>query len=102
MNLWRSNFVIKLTSWEYWPFGILQGPVFIYWLLLALKERSIFFFSASNPGILSGGMMGESKSEVLGLVPDGIKPKTFLVKLPATTKSVVGQMTSNKLSFPVI
>ena len=102
MKLWRSNFIIKLRSWEYWPFGILQGPVFIYWLLLALNERSIFFFSASNPGILSGGMMGESKSEVLELIPDVIKPRTFLVKLPATTSSVIEQMTSNGLSFPVI
>lgn len=94
--------MIKLRSWEYWPFGILQGPVFIYWLLLALKERSIFFFSASNPGILSGGMMGESKSAVLDLIPKEVKPKTFLVKLPATVKSVVDQMTSNDLSFPII
>jgi hypothetical protein len=102
MKLWRSNFIIRLRSWEYWPFGILQGPVFIYWLLLALKERSIFFFSASNPGILSGGMMGESKSEVLELIPDEIKPRTFLVKLPATVTSVLQQMTSNGLSFPII
>ena len=102
MKLWRSNFFIKLRSWEYWPFGILQGPVFIYWLLLALKERSIFFFSASNPGILSGGMMGESKSEVLELIPDDVKPRTFLVKLPASVESVVQQMNLNGLSFPII
>lgn len=98
----RSNFIIKLRSWEYWPFGIVQGPVFLYWLLLALKERSIFFFSASNPGILSGGMMGESKSEVLDLIPEKVKPKTILVRLPATTSSVVGQMSAIGLSFPVI
>jgi len=102
MKLLRSNFFIKLRSWEYWPFGILQGPVFLYWLLLALKERSIFFFSASNPSILSGGMMGESKSQVLELIPDEVKPKTFLVTLPATVTSVVEQMTSNGLSFPII
>ncbi|MEJ0031149.1 MAG: hypothetical protein WDO15_12575 [Bacteroidota bacterium] len=102
MKLLRSNFIIKLRSWEYWPFGILQGPVFIYWLLLALKERSIFFFSASNPGILSGGMMGESKAEVLELIPDGIKPKTYLVKLPATTESIVSEMKRHGFSFPVI
>jgi len=94
--------MIKLRSWEYWPFGILQGPVFIYWLLLALKERSIFFFSASNPGILSGGMMGESKSEVLDLVPDEVKPRTFLVKIPATAEAVLQQMTQRGLSFPLI
>jgi hypothetical protein len=98
----RSNFMIKLTSWEYWPFGIIQGPVFLYWLLLAARARSVFFFSASNPGILSGGMMGESKSDVLSMVPHEVKPKTLLVKLPATVESIVEQISANELSFPLI
>ena len=102
MKLLRSNFMIRLRSWEFWPFGILQGPVFIYWILLALKERSIFFFSASNPGILSGGMMGESKSEVLKMIPDGVKPKTYVVKLPATTVDVLQKIKEQGLSFPLI
>ncbi|MEP6789425.1 MAG: M24 family metallopeptidase, partial [Acidobacteriota bacterium] len=49
----------KLTHWEYWPFGIIQAPLFFYYPWLALKSRSLFFFSASNPGILMGGMFGE-------------------------------------------
>lgn len=106
MNLWRrfrhSTFIIKLTSWEYWPFGILQGPVFLYWLLLAARARSVFFFSASNPGILSGGMMGESKSDVLNLVPEDVKPKTLLIKVPAATDTVVKVMKDFGLTFPVI
>jgi len=102
LRITRSNFLIKLRSWEYWPFGIIQGPVFLYWLFLALRARSIFFFSASNPGILSGGMMGESKSDVLNLVPDEVKPKTLLVKLPATVESVAKLISDNGLSFPVI
>ncbi|HMJ69510.1 MAG TPA: hypothetical protein VK508_11460 [Cyclobacteriaceae bacterium] len=106
MSLWqrfrRSNFIIKLTSWEYWPFGILQGPVFLYWLFLAARARSLFFFSASNPGILSGGMMGESKSEVLRMVPEDVKPKTVLINVPATTASVLKQLSEEHLSFPLI
>lgn len=94
--------MIRLRSWEYWPFGILQAPVFLYWLLLAIRARSIFFFSASNPGILSGGMMGESKSDVLSLIPAGVKPKTILVRLPATVDSITKQITEHGLSFPVI
>lgn len=94
--------MIRLGSWEYWPFGILQAPVFLYWLLLAIRARSIFFFSASNPGILSGGMMGESKSDVLSLIPAGVKPKTILVRLPATVDSIIKQITEHGLSFPVI
>ena len=106
MTLWRkvqrSNFMIKLRSWEYWPFGILQGPVFLYWLVLAARARSVFFFSASNPSILSGGMMGESKSEVLDLIPEEVKPKTLLIKIPATVESVMQQVADHGLTLPVI
>jgi len=94
--------MIKLRSWEYWPFGILQAPALLYWLFLAVRARSLFYFSASNPGILSGGMMGESKSEVLDLVPAEVKPKTILIKIPSTASGVVEQMKSHGLSFPVI
>jgi hypothetical protein len=101
-RLRKSNFYTRLTHWEYWPFGILQGPVFVYWMWLSLKARSIFFFSASNPGILSGGMMGESKFEVLNKVPPSITPKTILVRVPTDKKAVLAILQENSLSFPVI
>lgn len=98
----RSNAVIKLTHWEYWPFGILQAPVIMYWLWLAVRARAFFWFSASNPSILTGGMMGESKSAVLDLIPSHLKPKGFLIKLPANTAEVLSQLQQAGLSFPVI
>ena len=106
MNLFsriiHSNFFIKLRSWEYWPFGILQAPLFPYWLWLSLKARSFVFFSASNPGILMGGMFGESKFEVLELVPQAYKPITILIQKPASVKTILVQMANARLSFPVI
>jgi len=98
----HSNFFIKLTNWEYWPFGIVQGPLFLYWLWLSLKARSLFFFSASNPSILMGGMFGESKSQVLDLVPSEVKPKTILVRLPSSKEKIVQVMKENELTFPVV
>jgi len=49
-----------------------------------------------------GGMFGESKYEVLELVPDALKPKTLLAKLPTTREKVLKQIEGNGLSFPVI
>src|SRR5437868_10881039 len=96
MNLFariaQSNFFIKLKSWEYWPFGILQAPLFFYWLWLSLKARSLVFFSASNPGILMGGMFGESKFEVLEKVPASVKPATILVRKQADVGEIMTQM----------
>jgi len=101
-KIFRSNFIIKLKSWEYWPFGIIQAPLFFLWLWYALKERSLLYFSASNPSILTGGMMGESKYEVLKLVPDTVKPKTLLVKLPTTVTSITEMMRTSGLTLPII
>ena len=98
----NSNFIIRLTAWEYWPFGIVQLPLFVYWLLLSLRARSLFFFSASNPTIVLGGMFGESKNDVLRLIPKQYKPKTFLITAPATKEHVISLIKNNGFAFPVI
>ena len=98
----QHPFIIKLKSWEYWPFGIIQTPLFVYWMWYALKERSLTYFSASNPSILTGGMMGESKFEVLNMVPSEHKPITALAKFPATKEHLLELMKHNHLQFPVI
>ena len=98
----NSNFIIRLTAWEYWPFGIVQFPLFIYWLWLSFRSRSVLFFSASNPTIVLGGMFGESKHDVLNLIPELYKPKTVLVKAPAKKEMVLRTMNDHGLTFPVI
>jgi hypothetical protein len=98
----RSNFFIKLRNWEYWPFGVVQFPVIIYYLWLALRSRSLIFFSASNPGIDMGGMFGESKYDILKKIPRQYIPNTSLIKLPATTPHVMNVIRSGGFSMPVI
>ncbi|MFM8347258.1 MAG: hypothetical protein ACKOAR_04355, partial [Bacteroidota bacterium] len=93
---------IRLTNWEYWPFGIVQAPVFVYWLWLSVKARSPFFFSASNPGILTGGMMGESKFDVLNLVPETHRPKTILIRVPVTMEALRAQLAEAGLTYPCV
>lgn len=101
-KLLRSNFFIRLSHWEYWPFAIIQFPFFMYWLWLSLRARSLFFFSASNPGITMGGMLGESKFDVLELIPDQYKPKTFFVKFPTSQRVVLDLLRHHGFQFPVI
>lgn len=60
------------------------------------------YFTASNPSILTGGMMGESKYEVLQLVPEFLKPVTNLIKLPTTVTSITETMSNSGLTFPLI
>ncbi len=96
------NSLIKIFHWEYWPFGIIQLPLFFMWLWYSLRERSFFYFSASNPGILSGGMMGESKYDVLSLVPEEVKPKTILIHFPASNGEVLKKIQTAGLKLPLI
>lgn len=101
-RIFRNDFFIKLRNWEYWPFGIIQAPLFPYWLWLSLKARSLVFFSASNPGILMGGMFGESKFDVLEKVPSFCKPKTLLVRTPVSPEEVLRLIRDKKMNFPLI
>ncbi|MBL6449715.1 hypothetical protein JMN32_25620 [Fulvivirga sp. 29W222] len=101
-RLWRSNFLIRVRSWEYWPFEIVYLPIFGYWAWLSIKARSMLFFTASNPGIENGGLLGESKYKILTKIPSALVPKTFYFRPKASIYKIVEKMKDNGLSFPII
>ena len=98
----RSNFLIRLKSWEYWPFGIVQFPAILYWVWLSLRARSFVFFSASNPGIPMGGMFGESKYEILKNIPARLVPRTILIQPQASVAEVKIRLETAGLKLPLI
>lgn len=99
---WLSRFRIRLSSWEYWPFAVVYLPIFAYYFYLAAKARSLFFFSAANPAIESGGMLGESKIDILDLINDQFKPKTLFFRQSVTTDKVLNRMVLAGFWFPII
>ena len=58
---------------------VFYSPVNFYFIWLAIKARSFFFFTASNPTIDFGGMLGGKKSEIFDLIPQEYYPKTILL-----------------------
>jgi membrane protein DedA with SNARE-associated domain len=64
---WRkfSTRVARWTHWEFWPMWLFYPPVALYYLWLAIKYRGAMLPTAANPGIFSGGIVGESKVETL-------------------------------------
>jgi hypothetical protein len=98
----QSNFITKLTHWEYWPFEVVYFPFFFYWLWLSIKARSFFFFSASNPSIATGGMFGESKYEVLNLVPEEYKPNTIRIEPSISFEQLKEILSKNNFKYPLI
>ncbi|MFO1512818.1 MAG: DedA family protein [Verrucomicrobiota bacterium] len=68
VNINLRRFMTRLhrwRHWEFWPAWLFYPPVGFYCALLALKYRGLTVPTAANPGIFSGGMVGESKMATL-------------------------------------
>jgi membrane protein DedA with SNARE-associated domain len=57
--------IARWQRWEFWPAWLFYPPVAAYCLWLAVKYRGFTLPTAANPGIFSGGMVGESKHAIL-------------------------------------
>jgi membrane protein DedA with SNARE-associated domain len=55
----------RIVRWEFWPAWAVYAPVIPYLMYLAFRYRSLTVFALANPGIRTGGLVGESKSEIL-------------------------------------
>ena len=106
MTYWNrirhSNFLIKLSHWEYWPFAVIYAPAFVYWLYLSAKARSLFFFSAANPGIETGGLVGESKIKLLKKLPQSLVPPTVFVPHGEAIEKVHQALDHSGIQYPII
>ncbi|NOX46086.1 MAG: hypothetical protein GXO89_03815 [Chlorobi bacterium] len=98
----NKAFFIKLSNWEYWPFYLVYIPIFLYWVYLGIKARSVLFFSAANPAIESGGMLGESKFNILEMLPGEFKPKTIFIHKDYSEGKILQLIKANGINFPLI
>jgi membrane protein DedA with SNARE-associated domain len=55
----------RWRHWEFWPAWIFYPPVAVYCVWLGIKYRGLTVPTAANPGIFSGGIVGESKIATL-------------------------------------
>lgn len=97
-SLWWT----RITNFEFWSFDLFYFPVKIYYLFLAIRSRSLFFFTASNPSIEFGGMLGEKKSEIFDLIPDQYIPVTRLFTPNVSVEEVLDFLEISGLSLPII
>ncbi|HFC00194.1 MAG TPA: hypothetical protein ENJ53_05260, partial [Phaeodactylibacter sp.] len=107
MNIWQrftqSTFFVKLTNWEYYPMYIANIPTLFFWIYFGIRARALFFFSAVNPVIETGGVLGESKINILNRIPDDAIPRTIFIKKETATLSALLQKIAQKgISFPLI
>ncbi|MCC7465039.1 MAG: hypothetical protein IT261_02155, partial [Saprospiraceae bacterium] len=92
----------RWTQWEYHPWWLANIPVYGYWLWFAARARHLFFFSNVNPAIPLGGAMGESKWDILQLLPPEVVPAMLLAEPEDEFSVVMDKLELAGLSFPLI
>jgi D-alanine-D-alanine ligase-like ATP-grasp enzyme len=95
-------FLKKLKNWEYWPTYMFYVPNLPYAFYLALKAKSLTFYTAANPILKSSGNGTESKFESLQHIPKKYKPKTILVSPSENLDAVLEKIELEKIEFPLI
>lgn len=94
-------FITKWWSWEYWPMMWVYMPVMEQYLWYSIRARQPFYFSAANPGIVTGGMRGESKNDILHKIPDLYKARTLYVEPGTTVEQALLRIQQAYIDFPV-
>lgn len=77
VGAWR-----RCSRWEFWPAWLLYAPVAVYASWLGIRHRSLALFTACNPAMPAGGVIGESKSAILELLGPGA-PVARFTRVPA-------------------
>lgn len=95
-------FLIKLFNYEYWTWWAFYLPMLPYWLYLALKTRSLAYFTAANPCMDWGGFFGESKSDILRQIPAEFLPKSRFLAGTETVETVENALCEAGLNYPVV
>jgi len=93
--------VYYITHWETWHWFakyIIIGPA---WVWLCLKARSLWFFTPSNPGIVFGGFLGETKSEVYNKLPPGSYPRSIFIDPRQPLHEIERAIAGSGLKYPV-
>ena len=61
---WRIRWA-RIRHWEFWPGWLYYIPIVLWILLCGLRFRHWTAFSATNPGMDNGSVVGERKSHML-------------------------------------
>lgn len=100
-----SAHVGRLARWEFWPSWILYALLCPHFVRLAVKHRSLTAFTAANPGIPLGGLVGESKWGILSQLPQGAIVPTAVIEqgsIQDRCAELTRIMNSRQWSFPLI
>lgn len=76
-NIWTA--AQRIWRWEFWPAWIFYIPLLPWIAYLSIRHRGLSTITAANPGIPHGGIVGESKYEILRRLPNDAIVGTELI-----------------------
>ncbi len=94
--------LVKLVNYEYWTWWVFFLPLAPYWLYLALRNRSLTYFTTVNTCIPDGGVFGESKNDILAQISPQFLPKGTLIPQGEAWNTVEEKLKKAYISFPLI
>jgi membrane protein DedA with SNARE-associated domain len=95
----------RIWRWEFWPPWVFYPPVAFWTLLLACRHRGFGAISAANPGMTDGGLVGESKYEILRRLPSEWTVPTVLIATgegEVRARHLQDEMERRGWAFPVV
>ena len=95
----------RWARWEFWPAWLFYLPVTVYIGWLALRHRGIATITAANPGMPDGGLVGESKYDILQQLPPASTVPSALVprgRVAARVHRLYGEVQARGWIFPLI
>jgi membrane protein DedA with SNARE-associated domain len=95
----------RIRRWEFWPLWLFYLPVLPWIGWLALRHGGLTTPTATNPGQPHGGVVGESKSEILaGLPAEAVQPSFRVDPGPAASRVAVlrAHLERQGWSFPLV
>jgi hypothetical protein len=96
----------RAWRWEFWPAWLFYIPIIIWILMLGLRYRKPTAFTAANPGIDSGGVVGERKHQALDPLqrnaPD-LVPEFMLLSGGSRSQRLGSVLTfAQRIGYPVV
>lgn len=91
--------------WEFWPMWLFYAPVAIWIAWLTVRHRGLTAISAANPGMPDGGIVGESKFDIVSRLPDAWTiPAVAIDAGPpdARMRQFVSRLAAKAWAFPLI
>jgi len=98
----------KIFRWEFWPPVVFYIPVAAKYVILAVRYRSFCLPTLANPGMHTGGLIGESKFETLADLARGCPdfvPETHLVRFESVEQQssrVCELIDAKHLEYPLV